>query len=221
MERIERLLEKPRAYNNVDGVGELSTGLMTLGFAFLQWMQVHTPGHSAWNSHYAMWIFLAVVGGAIHYGAKAIKERITYPRTGFVEYQKPAAGSQLMAAGMGAAVASAIALFVAVRSRMDLTTPLSFMGLVLAAFYAHGFARTVPWKWAVSGVLAVGSIAIAVLPLTLVGPLARGSSVSFPPKIVAVLWLNFMLFGTAVAISGDISFWLYLRRTRGLARDTQ
>ena len=88
MDEIESLLNRPKYYNNIDGLGELGGGFMALSFGFIQWMQVRSPAHSAWHS---MWVFCIYFGSmwAIHrYGTKAIKEHITYPRTGFVEYRK-------------------------------------------------------------------------------------------------------------------------------------
>src|ERR1035438_8354583 len=119
MDQIDSLLERPKAYCNVDGVGELSVGVMTLGFALIFWIQLHTARSSAW--HQWAWVILWGVVALIDYGSKAIKKHITYPRTGFVEYPKSA---RRLLGPIAAAVAAvfAIGLYLAVRSHRDLST---------------------------------------------------------------------------------------------------
>jgi hypothetical protein len=226
MDQIESLLKRPMAYNNIDGVGELGMGFMTLGFALIQWIQMHTPGNSAWHRS-AFFIFMGVLA-AIHYGSKAIKEHITYPRTGFVEYRKPITVGRsripvsLLAAGVSAALA--VGLSFALRRHWDLSTLVSFIGLPFAASYAYGFARTAEWKWVVFGVLATGSFVIALLlPADLVAMLAKDSLLPgvISAKAAVDCWLTFVLYGVTFMISGAISFWLYLRVTNAPVEDTQ
>src|ERR1035437_4932599 len=88
MDQVESLLARPKLYNNIDGVGELSGGVMALSYAMLLWFQVHAPAGSAWHQMYTMFIYVGLMCAVIHYGSKAIKTHITYPRTGFVEYRK-------------------------------------------------------------------------------------------------------------------------------------
>ena len=49
MQQVQALLNRPRAYYNIDGIGEISIGLMSLGFLSLFWMQIHSSLHSFWN----------------------------------------------------------------------------------------------------------------------------------------------------------------------------
>jgi hypothetical protein len=87
MDRIGSLLDRPKQYYNIDGVGELGVGFMLLGFSLIVWMQVHAPEHSVWNQMYTLFLYVGLMVAIIHYGSKAIKTHITYPRTGFVEYR--------------------------------------------------------------------------------------------------------------------------------------
>jgi hypothetical protein len=96
-----------------------------------------------------------------------------------------------------------------------MTTPVSLIGLLFAASYAYGIARTVRWKWAAAWVVALGSIVIAVLPADVVGALAGHSSVR------GAFLLTFILYGTVLLVSGGISFWLYLRHTEAPAPEAQ
>ena len=42
---------------------------------------------------------------------------------------------------------------------------------------------------------------------------------AFPAKAVGAYWLSFILFGTALVISGGISFVLYIRHTDAPERE--
>ncbi len=223
MNHVERLLERPTLYYNIDGLGELGMGFMCLGYAVLQWIQVHTPKSSIWNQVYTLLIYVWLMSLIIHYGIKAIKKHVTYPRTGFVEYRtRDMFGRPLIIALVISTVAS-IVLFAALRSHWDMTTPASLVGLLFAAGYAWGIARTVRWKWAVVWVMAVGSLVISVLPADLVGALANQSwvTVMLSAKAVGAFLLSMMLYGTALLVSGGISFWLYLRHTQPPKREGQ
>lgn len=217
MNQIDSLLEKPKAYYNIDGVGELSVGVMTLGFALIFWIQVHTARSSAW--HQWAWVILWGTIALIDYGSKAIKKHITYPRTGFVEYPK-SARRLLAPVAAAVSVVFAVGLYVAVRRHWDLSTPVSFIGLLLAAIYARGFARTVAWKWGVFWILATGSLVIALLPVDVMGIMVKDSWAPgvLSARATGVMWLTFMLYGTARMVSGAISFWLYLRHTQASAQ---
>ncbi len=216
MDQLESLRNRPIAYYNIDGVGELGIGFMCLGYALLQWMQISTPQHSVWNQMYTLFLYVGVMVAVIHYGSKAIKEHITYPRTGFVEYRRRQTLWLPLAIAVFVSIVAASALFTAIRRHWNLTTPASLFGLVLAAAYAHGIARTVRWKWVVVGVVAAGSLVITFLPVELVGAPADQSWITrdFRAQFVGAELLTLLLYGTALTISGGISFWLYLRHTQ-------
>ena len=221
MDQVGSLLDRPKGYYNIDGVGELGIGFMCVSYALLQWLQVHTPEGSVWNQMYTLFVYVGLICAVIHYGSKAIKQHITYPRTGFVEYRTRDTAWRPLIIALGFGVLASIGLLIVARSHWDVTTPASLVGLVFAAAYAHGIARTVRWKWAVVWVMAFGSLLIAVLPADLVGALASDSWVTrlFPARLVGAFLLSMMLYGTMLLISGGISFWLYLRHTQAPARE--
>jgi hypothetical protein len=170
---------------------------------------------------YTLFIYVGLMVLVINYGSKAIKRHITYPRTGFVEYRKRDTVWRPALIALGVSALLSMGMLVAIRSRWDMTTPASLLGLVLAASYAYGIARTARWKWAVVWAMAFGALAIAVLPADLAGALAQGSWVTrlFPAKLVGAFLLSMLLYGTMLSISGGISFWLYLRHTQPPARE--
>jgi ABC-type enterochelin transport system permease subunit len=101
-------------------------------------------------------------------------------------------------------------LAIALRRHWNMTTPASLFGLLFAATYAYHFARTVRWKWVVAGVVALGSVAIAMLPPDLVGAWADHS---WQGAFILIM----TLYGVVLLVSGGISFWLYLRHTEAPA----
>ena len=214
MEQIESILNRPKAYYNIDGVGELAMGFMCLGCGLLMWLQAHAPKDSFWHGMPAFIIYFGLMCLILHYGPKAIKKHITYPRTGFVQYR--ARDSRWRPAILGAVAGAAVAagLSIALRRHWNLTTPAALFGLLFAATYAYGFARTVRWKWAAAGVVALGSVAIAVLPEDVMGAVANHSW-------QGAFVLTMTLYGAVLSISGGISFWLYLRHTEAPAPEAQ
>lgn len=148
------------------------------------------------ESDVTLFIFIGVICAIIHYGTKAIKQRITYPHTGYVQYPK---SIHIRAAFLSALVSGAVAMFIVVSTRRHIrvSAPGALVGLFFATSYAFGFARTAPWKWAVAIAMVLGSVAIALSSVT--------NRASF--------LLSFALYGVLLLISGAVTFWQYVRRT--------
>ena len=85
---LQNYLERPKRYNNIDGTGEMAMGLMGLGFTFLNYLSAVLPKNSMWRHGFpSMVLFvggLLLMFGVLHWGPKAIKKHITWPRTGYV-----------------------------------------------------------------------------------------------------------------------------------------
>jgi len=84
--QIDSLTTRQKAYYNIDGVGELGIGFMMLGYGLLAWLQSHSPETGIANSMHFFIAYMIAMLSAIHFGSNAIKSRITYHRTGYVEY---------------------------------------------------------------------------------------------------------------------------------------
>jgi hypothetical protein len=214
MDQVQSLLGRPQEYYNVDGVGELAMGFMCLSFALLGWLQAHAPRESAWHGGYAFVGCMGVMLAILHYGPKVIKNRITYPRTGFVEYR---AMSKFWPALLGGAVSAlfSVVLWLSVRRHWQLSEAGLIVGLLLAASYIR-IARTVRWKWAVFGTMVVAAFAIAALPASALEDFVNRTSLTpaVPARALGSYWLTFIVYGALLLISGGISMRLYLRRTR-------
>jgi hypothetical protein len=218
MDRIESILQRPKFYNNIDGVGEFGLGFMFLGSALLQWLPIQSPRWHRYGSFLGFLLLITV----IHHGSKAIKKHITYPRTGFVVYPRRDAVWIPMILGACASVLIGIGLVLAVRthsgmirSHWGMTTPVALAGLIIANSYAYGIARSVRWKWAVPAAMAICSVAIVMLPESAIRAMA--GNITSPEWIFGALQLTFMLYGAILLISGGISFVLYLRQTQPAA----
>jgi len=226
MDQVERLMKRPILYNNIDGVGEFGLGFMFLGSALLQWL----PIHASWWHRYGSFLGFLMLIAAIHYGVKAIKTRITYPRTGFVEYRKRETVWRPMILGAGVSILIGIGLVLAARthsgighSHWGLTTPVALAGLVIANSYAYGIARSVLWKWAVPVAMAICSVAIVMLPESAIRAMVENTSVAVTAHewIFGALQLTFALYGAILLISGTISFGLYLRHSQPTAETAE
>lgn len=194
----QEIARRPLAYNNIDGVGELGLGLLFAGTAAIGLFVAR-----------GSMIYFAILIAIIHFGSKAIKERITNPRTGFVEYR-----NSRLSAISGAVVSALLAAAIVVVHRLHwkITAPAALYGLILAAGYAWRLALTVRWKWAIAALMAVGSLTIAFLPADLITSVAGRS-------LLGPLLFVFLLCGTLLLSSGGITFWFYLRHTHPPAQE--
>jgi hypothetical protein len=91
---LQDYMERPKRYNNIDGTGEMSVGLLLLGFALLRFLRSVLPEDSMLRRDPGD--FLLLFGGLgavlalIYWSTRAIKKHITWPRTGYVAYRRSA-----------------------------------------------------------------------------------------------------------------------------------
>jgi hypothetical protein len=216
MDQVGDLLNRPRHYYNIDGLAELGGGVLALGIALL----LSLPAKSVW--HQVSWFVFLGFALAIHHVVKAIKNHVTYPRTGFVEYRR---GDRRRSSIISAVVAALIpvGLSLAVRRHWDITALASLAGLGFAAAYAYNIAKAIRWKWVVVCAIALGSTAISFLPADVLAALANDSLVAHPvlTRLCGTMVASFLTCGAILLTSGGISFWLYLHHTRPPAREDQ
>jgi hypothetical protein len=215
---LEKLLKRPRDYQNIDGVGELSMGAFALLYSLLLWLQLHAPATSIWHQMYAFIIYWTAMSLTIHYGSRAIKRHITYPRTGFVEYRsqfKTARGWAVMAISVCTAALVSAGLALAFRRHFAVSVPFSLFGLLLAVGYIW-HARSMYWKWVVFLAMIAGTLAVVLLPANILDSLAGhshfGSAVT--SEALGAFWLTWLIIGALFLVSGGTSLWLYLRHTQ-------
>lgn len=213
---IDGLLQRPKLYYNIDGVGELGMGVLCVGYVLLAWLQAREP---VWREMWVFIIYWALMCAIIHHGSKAIKNRVTYRRTGFVDYPPRYRRWSSMAMAAGIAAVMGAGLVLASRRRWDLSTPVSLFGLFFAALYVR-VARTVSWKWAAFCAIVAASLAIAALPADLLEAFANYTPMgSISARARGAYMLTFAVIGAVLMISGAISFVLYLRHTQPAAQE--
>jgi len=221
MDDVSKLVSRPQLYYNIDGVGELGIGLMVLSYSLLGWMMLHSPETAVWHKMYTLFILIGGISFIIHNGSKAIKSRITYRRTGYVEYLKGKHWATMALASCVAALTSA-GLFIAARHHFALFTPAFLFFLLFAVLYVR-MIRIYRWKWAVFAAMVVSTVLIAFLPAGLLENLAGHSSLgsALTARTLGASWLTWTAFGVLFLVSGAISFWLYLRHTQPAARESE
>jgi hypothetical protein len=217
MDRVGNLLARPRLYHNIDGLGELGGGVMCLGYALFLWLLMRSPADSLWHQ-ISVFAFVGLLF-LIPYATKAIKTRITYPRTGFVEYRKQWSTSAISGA---LAALMTVGLAVSFRRHWDISTLASLAGVVFAASYSYHFAGAVRWKWFIAGAIAVASLVTAFLPADFLGGLGSESP-AHPDraKLLGTVLLSLLVWGALLLSSGGISLWLYLRHTQAPDQEAQ
>jgi hypothetical protein len=210
MEQIESLLKRPALYGNIDGVMELGMGFMLLGFSILIWFQAHSSADSIWHNMWAFMGYVILMSLALHFGMKAIKERLTYHRTGFVSYRK----SKLV---WGFAIAFAVAAITAVAAfclaKIGSEPAFAFFLVVSIAFastYAYRTAFAVHWKWIVVAAMMAAAVITAFLP----GPFLESlGGTAVQATLFGAFLLYFFLMSVVFLISGGISLFIYVRNT--------
>ncbi len=196
---IDQTIQRSRRYWYDDGLGEIAIGvvLMAVGALLLtEAFRLIPPGISA------LALPVVVIGGWWLAGlaVRAAKNRITYPRTGYVRYPRPARRPRrlVIAVGVGAAFA-ALAVVLALLAPASLAWLPTSDGVLVGAFFVYMAYSAGLARFYLLGLVSV----IAGLSTSLSGlGDSMGSGVYFAAT------------GAAIALSGVVVLALYLRSTR-------
>jgi hypothetical protein len=226
---LENPLSRPRRYDKNDGTGEMVVGIMAMGYALLDFVEAILPQNSIWRHGFAGALLffggVLLIYGLMQWVPRAIKRRITWPRTGYVAYHfgGPTAKSKrffwtlmaavaVLSAVMGAGVAylrrlpdlgSSAPHGVVLGGRRDWI----YFGWIGTAalwvtFYGWCFChkdRTYPWKRLVLLFMALGLLTIAVVT----------------PGDLAAMGRTMVLFtGLTWIGSGGVTLYLFVRHTQ-------
>lgn len=193
--QIEDYRSRPAKYANVDGLNEMSWGLIVLGFAFLDWVQSLFAGGPARLS----WLWLAFSCGwclLVYFGGKVLKRYVTYPRTGFVAWRRTTR-TRLVPFVSAMVAALTVFLILAIQRRVSLRL-VTLIGPAMVLFYLFLARPDTIWKWAVALVMAVGAIGLLVVPLA----------------ADQLDQLALLFYGLVFLAAGVIRLGLYLRHTQ-------
>lgn len=212
-DQLRDYLGRPKRYDNIDGTGEMSMGLMLIGFALAGFLPRILPEDSMWRhgflSMVEMYLILIPVWALIYWGGKALKQHVTWPRTGYAVLPRSGKNWWTKLVVLGAISATAAVGFTCLRvlNVRNGGLDLARLGIItiwvpLYAFWLFRMGREHPWKWLVLIVMAMG-----LLVIDLVVP---GDYAVLAPHVISFVGLTWLLSGVA-------TLYLYLRHTQPAA----
>ncbi len=182
-----------------DGLAEIGIGLLFLALAGLFAFEGLAPADSLAASIPALGLPLVIIGGMLVVGlaVRAAKERLTYPRTGYVAYPIAGPARRVLAGVIGAGVSLAIVWLLAARPNLQLALG-ALQGVALAIVFLALSLRTGLVRLAMVGFVALGGGLAAT---------SFGLGASFGSA------LAFGASGVTVLLGGALVLARYLRTT--------
>lgn len=172
---LREIAARPKRYENVDGTTEMSFGLMILALTLMSYLTSIAEKHAILPSGLEGYLLLMAgtllpfifIGTVL---TRAIKKRITYPRTGYVAYRRITGENRwrtaLFAIGLAAASAALASLTPLIQRNHDssvVRAAMIFGFLAPYAFFVLNMSREHPWKKYVILAMATGLLTIAFL----------------------------------------------------------
>jgi hypothetical protein len=197
---IDRAMKRPLRYWYDDGLIELAAGFVFVLIGLLFYVEATAQPGMLWSSFSALGLPALIIGGGllVKWLVRIAKERLTYPRTGYVSYQRPPKRNKLGAAAVAAAMAILVALLFT-RAPASLAWIPFLQGIIIGGFLAytgHRFSLTRFYALAVVSALVGTATALSGAGETL------GDATYFAAT------------GVAFMISGGLTLLTYLRHTR-------
>ncbi len=166
---FEKIEKRPIRYMYEDGLLELSIGAVGIFLGGYFWVRVRIPLGSNWLLAWALGLIplLLIVILFLDLAVKAVRNKLTYPRTGFVSYRKPASGrKRKVISGLITFTWSLIFIFL----RSDAppgTRAISWIPLLTGLFFAGtsiwiGIKTSVPRFYFMAAISALAGIVLSV-----------------------------------------------------------
>ncbi|MBN2386903.1 MAG: hypothetical protein JXB85_07775 [Anaerolineales bacterium] len=206
---IQHAQQRTVQYDHVDGTPELEFGALFLLVALFYLLLAKVPGLAA--SSISIWLVMVIfIGGGFLLDrlVKILKERITYPRTGYLAHRRegrPLTRPQRLLIWVGVPLLTVIILVLLFLNR--------------ATFPARGVETLPAWTQGFAGLLFSGLWCIAGWKLAMPRYYLI-AAVTFPAS-VALLFSGLdgnlglaLLFGAmslALFLTGGLTLWKYLR----------
>lgn len=195
---LEEVEGRSRRYWSMDGLPELMMGAMWIFWGAALLIGQSLPKNWLWGVYWlATPAVLCLSGFATIWATKRLKARLTFPRTGYVEWKEPGWGVHLAAALVALAAAAALAALIVTgrTGGMEQVTAPGVGLLLCLAFLVASLKQKAPHLLALSA---------AALTLGLAFGAARmGWN--------AINWM-FLTLGGASAVLGGIRLALFLRK---------
>jgi hypothetical protein len=205
--KIENIIRNTRKYWYVDGLSEIAGGLIIFAAGLSYWL-VSTLENTAIKAILLMLAQPAVIiiGSIIvqKYLPK-IKERLTYPRTGYLTFRKPPRNRRVKRALIVGLVAGLIGALVTMLSSK---LPENYLPLLSSVFLLI-FSIYIAYQTAVTRFYVIGFLMVLL-----------GAVISFMPfENVLPYTLFFSGIGIIWIISGVITLIMYLHKTSPQAEE--
>lgn len=202
---IEKTIRRTWRYWYEDGLAEMAQGIILLGVAAVFLAETQLPAGPLRGSLSAIGVPVIVVAGALvaRRVLVAVKERIVYPRTGYVAYHRARGRRALRGAIMGAATGALVALLFTLSPASHAWIP-ALEGLLFGGVFLYMGSRLDLLRLSVLGVLS----ALAGALISLAGLGDTPGSAAF-----------FGTVGVALLMSGALTLSAYLRHNRLLAEE--
>ena len=200
---VNAIAKRTQRYWYQDGIWEIGFGLVNalLGCFYLLTAGLNWEGSLSMLLPLLQMVVLIGLFFMINRIVVFLKERITYPRTGYVAYRKPASSTRLkkillaglLAAGMGALVGG-LATLQQTANRMPLVISIILASTVIFIGYRFNLVRL----YIIAALTIVWGYGVSLYPL---GDLY--STGAF-----------FAGFGLLILLSGAVTLFIYMRRTQ-------
>jgi len=193
---INRLMKQTQRYWYEDGLADMAMGgfMLLLGLLFAG-ESLTPPGSPLW-AFWGMGLPAFLIGGGLVAGwtIKRLKSRVTYPRTGYVEYERRGPARLAWLIGIGLAAALLAAIFVVV-IRWSVS-PILFFGLVFLGAFSYVAFRVRLWRYLLFGLWSL-VLSLVIAPLSL--SLEQSSALYYPGLglgLIALGWVAWRRYDT-------------------------
>lgn len=200
---IKAIERKTLRYWFEDGIWEISFGaihLLLCGFFLVTRMR-------DWEGPMALVLMVAQLGFIIgvfwlvNHVVRWMKERITYPRTGYVAYRKPGRGTRLRRGLRAGLISAAVGAGVGLTAALQNSTHV--LPLVVGAVMAIGLA-TIGYRFALLRMYLLAILSVILGSIIAMLPIDENQ----------VILVFFGSFGSMLLLSGALTLLLYMRSTQ-------
>lgn len=166
--QLRDLEQRPQRYWNADGIPELVMGLVWMLWGAAMLVGEALPAGRGQQGYWMVMPAILVLSGfAANWLTKRLKERLTYPRAGFVTYRDPGRSARLLSAAVAILAAATLAFLIVTGRQGGLErTAAPAIGLILSlAFLVAALRQRAPHYLALAGVALMLGLAFGALRL--------------------------------------------------------
>ena len=215
--KFKESIRRTQAYWYIDGLVELGTGIVFFVLGIILILESSTPSDSNLSSILSFFRNTFLIGGTIGIGllTKVLKAQLTYPRTGYIAYQRPKGKKIGIYLGFGLLIAALISggflfviSFIPAVQTMIIYLPtwiMVWLGILIASVYLSWTVRTGLRRF-------IWLAGIGLLTGLILAWHARGLTViDGKSSLLAGPGIFFIVIGSCLLISGGLTLRNYLK----------